>query len=103
MALHQQLGFLADGDPLTPRKPKNLPGKVGSSTDTLIGWSLAGALIACLLDFILVAALIGVRHNTERPEMAARGKRSVLWFLAAVALIGCAFGLVKALYSMGGN
>ncbi|MFC5724868.1 hypothetical protein ACFP1Z_32445 [Streptomyces gamaensis] len=95
------LTYLADGDPLTPKTPKTLPGNLGTSTDTLIGWSLTGALIACLLGFIAGCALIGVGHNTERPDMAARGKRSVLWSLVAAAGIGAVFGLVKAFFNLG--
>ncbi|MEV8476180.1 hypothetical protein [Streptomyces sp. NPDC051173] len=101
MASHlKPLITLAD-DPLSPKQPKNLPGNIGTSTDNLIGWSLTGALIACLLGFILGCALIGVGHNTERPDMAARGKRSVLWSLVAAAGVGTVFGLVKAFYNIG--
>ncbi|GAA0464548.1 hypothetical protein ACFQ2B_40500 [Streptomyces stramineus] len=100
-SLLKPLITLADGDPLSPKQPKNLPGNIGTSTDNLIGWSLTGALIACLLGFIFGCALIGVGHNTERPDMAARGKRSVLWSLVAAAGVGTVFGLVKAFYNIG--
>lgn len=88
-------------DPLSPRPAKSLPGKLGSATDTLIGWSITAALIACTLGFILGWALVGVGNNSERPELAARGKRSVLWSCVAAMGVGMAFALLKAFYGLG--
>lgn len=88
-------------DPLTPKPPVSLPGSLGGATDKLIGWSLTAALIACLLGFIWGGALVGVGNNTERPDMAARGKRSMLWSLVAAGGIGAVFALVTAFYNLG--
>lgn len=92
----------SDGsDPLQPRPAQNLPGKLGAATDTLIGWSITAALIACMLGFILGWALVGVGNNSERPEMAARGKRSVMWSCVAAMGVGMVFALLKAFYGLG--
>ncbi|MES4904599.1 hypothetical protein [Streptomyces sp. NPDC000395] len=88
-------------DPLMPRSPVSLPGKLGNATDTLIGWSLTVALLACLLGFIWGGALVGIGNNTERPDMAARGKRSMLWSCVAAGGIGAVFALVAAFYNLG--
>ncbi|GHG50220.1 hypothetical protein [Streptomyces griseocarneus] len=101
MASHTSLITLADGDPLTPKKPKDLPGNLGTSTDTLIGWSLTGALIAAVLGFLFGCALLAVGYNSERPDMAARGKKSILWSLIAAAGVGTVFGMVKAFFNLG--
>jgi hypothetical protein len=89
------------GDPLHPRPAKELPGKLGSAADTLIGWSITIALIACALGFVMGFALVGVGNNSERPEMAARGKRSVLWSCVAAAGVGTTFAILKAFYGLG--
>lgn len=88
-------------DPLQPRPAQNLPGKLGAATDTLIGWSITAALVACVLGFILGWALVGVGNNSERPEMAARGKRSVMWSCVAAMGVGMVFALLKAFYGLG--
>lgn len=88
-------------DPLHPRPAQTLPGSLGSATDSLIGWSITAALIACTLGFIMGWAFVGVGNNTERPELAARGKKSVMWSLIAAAGIGATFALLKAFYGLG--
>ncbi|MFC9223133.1 hypothetical protein ACFT8W_20810 [Streptomyces hygroscopicus] len=103
------LEYLADkgdkndggSDPLTPKPPVSLPGSLGAASDRLIGWSLTAALVACMLGFIWGSALVGVGNNTERPDMAARGKRSMLWSLVAAGAIGGVFALVAAFYNLG--
>lgn len=99
--------LLADGktpatpDPLHPRPAQNLPGGLGTATDTLIGWSITAALIACALGFIGGFAGIAIGNNSERPELAARGKRSVLWSCVAAAGTGMVFAILKAFYGLG--
>lgn len=88
-------------DPLVPRPAKELPGKLGTATDSLIGWSITAALIACTLGFILGWALVGIGNNSERPDMAARGKRSVMWSCVAAMGVGMVFALLKAFYGLG--
>ncbi|ATL88790.1 hypothetical protein [Streptomyces malaysiensis] len=89
------------GDPLTPKPPVSLPGSLGSASDTLIGWSLTASLLACLLGFIWGTASLAIGNNTERPDLAARGKRSMLWSLVAAGGIGGVFALVAAFYNLG--
>lgn len=104
LKLMLSMEYLADkggGNPLSPKPPVSLPGSLGGATDKLIGWSLTAALVACLLGFIWGGALVGIGNNTERPDMAARGKRSLLWSLVAAAGIGAAFALMSAFYNLG--
>jgi hypothetical protein len=88
-------------DPLAPRPAQSLPGKLGTATDSIIGWSITGALIACALGFIGGWASVGIGNNSERPELAARGKRSVLWSCVSAAGIGMVFAILKAFYGLG--
>jgi hypothetical protein len=94
-------GASSGDDPLAPRPAKELPGKLGTATDSLIGWSITAALIACTLGFILGWALVGIGNNSERPDMAARGKRSVMWSCVAAMGVGMVFALLKAFYGLG--
>jgi hypothetical protein len=88
-------------DPLVTRPAKELPGKLGAATDSLIGWSITAALVACMLGFIMGWALVGIGNNSERPDMAARGKRSVMWSCVAAMGVGMVFALLKAFYGLG--
>jgi hypothetical protein len=49
-----------------------------------------------LLGWLLVA----VGHNSERAQLAARGKQSVLWSLFGAGGIGVTSSLVLAFYNM---
>ena len=100
---HAPLRYLADSTPapLDPRSPGKLPGHLGTATDTLIGWTITGSLIACALGFIAGGALLGIGNLTERPEHGARGKRAMIWSCVAAALIGAVWGLLDNFYALG--
>ena len=94
------LRFLADKDPVTKVPPKELPGHLGNATDTLIGWTITGALIACVLGFLGGGALLGMGQLTERPDAAARGKRAMTWACISAALVGAVWALVNSFYNI---
>ncbi|MCX5434708.1 hypothetical protein OHU11_41760 (plasmid) [Streptomyces sp. NBC_00257] len=101
LATDPGLHVLADGeDPIVPKYTPKLPDAVNTQVQTVLSWTaglgLAGAVGGGLLGWLLVA----VGHNSERAQLAARGKQSVLWSLFGAGGIGVTSSLVLAFYNM---
>jgi hypothetical protein len=92
--------FLA-GSPLDPIPPGTLPGNLGSAVDTIIGWTLTLSLLACVVGGIVGLAMVGIGNTSERPELAARGKRGAMWACLAAAGLGLIWGVITAFYNLG--
>lgn len=98
VAADPQWHHLADAVPdVTPEMPKDVDKPVQSILNWTAGLGLAAAVLGALLGF----AAVSVGHNTERANMAARGKQAILWSLFGAGGIGVAAALVTTFYNMG--
>lgn len=88
-------------DPIGPHQPSGsgLPGS--AAIDTLISWSMYGALVLCVLAAILAGGLMAVGRLSERPHMAVRGQSALLWAVIGALVVGIAIPLVNKAFGLG--
>ena len=77
---------------------RGLPGS--GAIDTIISWTMYGALVACALAAILGAAMVAVGNLTTRPILAERGKATLLWSFGGGILVGLAIPLVNTAFGL---
>ena len=60
--------------PIRDHRPsgRGLPGS--SAIDTIIGWTMYGALVACVLAAIIAGAMVAFGNLSARPVLGERGK-----------------------------
>ncbi|MDP5317397.1 hypothetical protein [Streptomyces poriferorum] len=86
--------------PIVPGYTPGLPAEVNGSVSTILSWTAGGGMAAAVIGGLVGWLLIAVGHNSERAQLAARGKQSVLWSLAGAGGIGITSSLVLAVYNM---
>lgn len=81
--------------------PKPLP-VTGSAAglDTLISWSLYGALVSCLLGLLGAAGLAAVGGALGRPDLASRGRAGIPLCLAGALVTGLCIPIVNTFYTL---
>lgn len=99
LAADPHLHVLADGNPV-PNYTPTLPKEVNSPVKTILGWTAGIGLAGAVLGGLVAWSLVAVGHNTERAQLAARGKQGVLWSLVGAGGIGVTASLVYAFYDM---
>ncbi|MER5555970.1 hypothetical protein ABT001_30600 [Streptomyces sp. NPDC002793] len=82
-----------------------LPAEVNNSVNQILSWTAGLGLAGAVLGGLLGWAFVAVGHNTERAQLAARGKQGILWSLIGAGGIGLTSALVLSFYNMtkGGN
>ncbi|MEU2132349.1 hypothetical protein [Streptomyces sp. NPDC018352] len=101
LATDPVLHVLADDeDPIVPKYSPALPDAVNTQVTTLLSWTAGLGLAAAVGGGLLGWLLVAVGHNSERAQLAARGKQSVLWSLFGAGGIGVTSSLVLAFYGM---
>jgi hypothetical protein len=102
---HWQL--LAADDPkggenggVVPNVVPALPAEVSNPVNNILAWTAGLGLAGAVLGGLLGWAFVAVGHNTERAQLAARGKQGVLWSLIGAGGIGVTSALVLAFYNM---
>ncbi|WP_328406395.1 hypothetical protein OHS70_38360 (plasmid) [Streptomyces sp. NBC_00390] len=82
-----------------------LPAEVNNPVKKILGWTAGLGLAGAVLGGLLGWAFVAVGHNTERAQLAARGKQGILWSLIGAGGIGVTSALVLSFYniSKGGN
>ncbi|MEU1895658.1 hypothetical protein [Streptomyces pristinaespiralis] len=77
-----------------------LPPSVKNPVNTILAWTAGLGLAGAVLGGLLGWAFVAVGHNTERAQLAARGKQGILWSLIGAGGIGVTSALVLAFYNM---
>lgn len=92
-------------DPIVPGFKPELPGTLQTPTGKILGWTAGGGLSLAVLGGLAGWACVAIGHNTERAQLASRGKSAIVWSVIAAVGIGVTSGLVMGFYSMtqGGN
>ena len=88
-------------DPIAPHSPSSsgLPGS--AAIDTIISWSMYGALILCVLAAILSGGFMAIGRLSERPHLAVRGQSALLWSVIGAVVVGVAIPVVNKAFSLG--
>ncbi len=86
--------------PIAPHQPdgSGLPG--AAAIDTIIGWTMYGALVACVLAIVVAGGMVAIGNTSARPHVAERGKVTLLWSLAGAVIIGVAIPLVNRAFAL---
>lgn len=92
--------LLTAADPIGSHAPSSTDMPGGSAVNTIINWTMYGALVCCLLGLICAGAMIATGNLSARPHMAERGKVAVIWSLGGAVLIGLAVALVNQFYGL---
>ncbi|TLQ39016.1 hypothetical protein [Streptomyces marianii] len=92
----------APGDPVPDYTPA-LPDEVNNPVKQILAWTAGLGLAGAVLGGLVGWALVAVGHNTERAQLAARGKQGIVWSLIGAGGIGVTASLVMAFYNMTGK
>ena len=86
--------------PIAPHQPdgSGLPG--AAAIDTIIGWTMYGALVACVLAIVVAGGMVAIGNTSARPHVAERGKVTLLWSLVGAVIIGVAIPLVNRAFAL---
>lgn len=87
-------------DPVIPGFTPSLPGTLQTPTGKILGWTAGVGLSLAVLGGLTGWAAVAVGHNSERAQLASRGKSAIVWSLIAGIGIGVTSGLVWGFYSM---
>ncbi|MEN8649712.1 hypothetical protein ABCR94_03410 [Streptomyces sp. 21So2-11] len=95
----------ADDDPkkggeIVPGFTPALPADVKTPVQQILAWAAGLGLAGAVLGGLVGWALVAVGHNTERAQLAARGKQGVLWSLIGAGGIGVTASLVLTFYNL---
>ena len=85
-----------------PSAPGQLP-QVSTAINTIISWTMYGAVSACGLAAIIAAGFAGWARMTARPQHFERGVNASIWALGSGFLIGIAIPLVNTFYGLSGG
>ncbi|MEV8105177.1 hypothetical protein [Streptomyces sp. NPDC088135] len=88
------------GDPVIPGFTPSLPGTLQNPTGKILGWTAGVGLSLAVLGGLTGWACVAIGHNSERAQLASRGKSAIVWSLIAGIGIGVTSGLVWGFYSM---
>ncbi|MBD2829866.1 hypothetical protein ID875_21070 [Streptomyces globisporus] len=91
---------LAAENPVIPGFSPSLPGALQNPTGKILGWTAGIGLSLAVLGGLTGWACVAIGHNTERGQLASRGKSAIVWSLIAGVGIGVTSGLVWGFYSM---
>jgi hypothetical protein len=84
---------LASGTPVpvpTVPNPPPVSPISGSGVDLLLGYAKWGSLTASGASALVSGGVLAVGHHSNRPDMADKGKRALLWSLGGGAITGLA-------------
>jgi hypothetical protein len=86
--------------PIRDHRPsgKGLPG--AGAIDTIISWTMYGALVACVLAAIIAGAMVAFGNLSARPVLGERGKVTLIWSFVGAILIGLAIPLVNKAFGL---
>ncbi|MGH3812878.1 MAG: DUF6112 family protein [Pseudonocardiaceae bacterium] len=86
--------------PIGPHQPdgSGLPG--ARAINTIIEWTMYGALVACVLALIAAGGMVAIGNTSARPHVAERGKVTLLWSLAGAVIVGVAIPLVNRAFGL---
>ncbi len=87
-------------DPIGPHSPNGngLPGS--GAIDTIISWTMYGALVACVLAVIIAGGMVALGNTSARPHLAERGKLTLIWSLVGALFVGIAIPLVNKSFGL---
>jgi len=87
-------------EPVSPHSPdgSGLPG--ARAVDTIISWTMYGALIACVLAIVIAGGMVALGNTSARPHMAERGKVTLIWSIVGAMFVGVAIPLVNKAFSL---
>lgn len=87
-------------DPISPHSPDGtgIPGS--NAVDTIISWSMYGALVLCVLAAILSGGFMAVGRLSERPHLAMRGQSALMWSVIGAVVVGVAIPIVNKAFSL---
>ncbi|MFD4322250.1 hypothetical protein [Streptomyces sp. NPDC058548] len=91
---------LAAEEPVIPGFTPSLPGNIKGPTGQILGWTAGAGLSLAVLGGLLGWGATAIGHNSERAQLAARGKTAIVWSLLSGGGIGVTAGLVWAVYNM---
>jgi hypothetical protein len=96
LLLHVSI-ILAAGTPTpTPTVPAIVPNPVpqspvsGNDVSLLLSYAKWGSLTACGASALISGGTLAIGQHSNRPDMADKGKRALLWSLGGGAVTGLA-------------
>lgn len=106
--IHAHSVLLAAGDDkkkdgtvsIIPGFSPNVPSVLQTPTGTILGWTAGVGLALAVLGGLSGWGCVAIGHNTERANLAARGKQAIVWSLISGVGIAVTSGLVTAFYTM---
>ncbi len=86
--------------PVGPHSPdgSGLPGS--QAVDTIISWTMYGALVACVLAVVIAGGMVALGNTSARPHLAERGKVTLIWSVLGAMFVGVAIPLVNKAFSL---
>jgi hypothetical protein len=85
---------------IVPGFSPNVPSVLQTPTGTILGWTAGVGLALAVLGGLSGWGCVAIGHNTERAQLAARGKQAIVWSLISGVGIAVTSGLVTAFYTM---
>lgn len=85
---------------IIPGFSPSVPSVLQTPTGTILGWTAGIGLALAVLGGLSGWGCVAIGHNTERANLAARGKQAVVWSLISGVGIAVTSGLVTAFYTM---
>jgi hypothetical protein len=62
----------------------------GNGVNLILGYAKWGSLTACGASALVSGGALAVGHHSNRPDVADKGKRALLWSLGGAAVTGLA-------------
>ncbi len=98
--MSEALAELYLADPISPHSPNGngLPGS--QAIDTIISWTMYGALIACVIAIIVAGGMVALGNTSALPHLAERGKVTLIWSVLGAMFVGLAIPLVNKSFGL---
>jgi hypothetical protein len=95
---------LASGTP-TPAPVPTVPNPApqspvsASGVNLLLGYAKWGSLTACAASALVSGGSIAVGHHSNRPDVADKGKRALLWSLGGAGVTALAIPTLNTIFN----
>jgi hypothetical protein len=87
--------------PAVPLVPNPAPVSPVSSTgvNLLLGYAKWGSLTACGASALVSGGALAVGHHSNRPDLADKGKRALLWSLGGAGVTALAIPTLNTIFT----
>jgi len=89
---------LADPAPGIVKNPSPVSPIQGAGVQTLLGYAMWGAIIACAVVALISGGILAVGQLSNNPGHADKGKRALLYALGGVAIAAIAIPTIDTVF-----